>query len=48
MGAALVCEVTGLAGTGLEGARMAEAAIDEGRAARILDGIAAPASERRA
>ena len=48
MGAALVCEVTGLAATGFEGARMAEAAIDEGRAARILDGIAAPASERRA
>jgi len=48
MGAALVCEVTGLASTAFEGARMAEAAIDEGRAARILDGIAAPATERRA
>jgi anthranilate phosphoribosyltransferase len=48
MGAALVCEVTGLASTAFEGARMAEAGIDEGRAARILDGIAAPATERRA
>jgi anthranilate phosphoribosyltransferase len=48
MGAALVCEVTGLASTAFEGARMAEAAIDDGRAARILDGIAAPATERRA
>jgi anthranilate phosphoribosyltransferase len=48
MGAALVCEVTGVAATAFEGARMAEAAIEEGRAARILDGIAAPASERRA
>ena len=48
MGAALVCEVTGLAASGFEGARIAEAAIDDGRAARILDGIAAPATERRA
>ena len=48
MGAALVCEVTGLASTPFEGARLAEAAIDEGRAARILDGIAVPATERRA
>jgi anthranilate phosphoribosyltransferase len=48
MGAALVCEVTDLAASASEGARMAEAAIDEGRAARILDGIAAPASELRA
>jgi anthranilate phosphoribosyltransferase len=48
MGAALVCEVTGLAATGREGAALAAAAIDDGRAARILDGIAAPATERRA
>ena len=48
MGAALVCEVTGLAASGFAGARLAEAAIDDGRAARILDGIAAPATERRA
>ena len=48
MGAALVCEVRGLVANGKEGARLAEAAIDDGRAARILDGIAAPATERRA
>jgi anthranilate phosphoribosyltransferase len=48
MGAALVCEVTGIAASGREGARLAEAAIDDGRAARLLDAIAAPAAERRA
>ncbi len=48
MGAALVCEVTGLAGSGAEGASLAAAAIDDGRAARILDGLAAPAAERSA
>jgi anthranilate phosphoribosyltransferase len=48
MGAALVCEVTGLAASGIDGARLAAAAIDDGRAARILDGLAAPVTERRA
>jgi len=48
MGAALVCEVTGLAPTGRDGARLAMDAIDDGRAARILDGIAATAQERSA
>jgi anthranilate phosphoribosyltransferase len=48
MGAALVCEVTGLAVGAREGARLAAAAIDDGRAARLLDGIAVRAEERSA
>jgi anthranilate phosphoribosyltransferase len=48
MGAALVCEVTGLADGPCEGARLAAAAIDDGRAARLLDAISAPARERSA
>ena len=48
MGAALVAEVTGAAGDGIEGARLAAAAIDDGRAARLLDGIAEPAAVQQA
>ena len=40
--------VTGLAADGQAGARLAAAAIDDGRAARILDGIATTATERSA
>ncbi len=48
MGAALVAEVTGLVTDSVEGAVMAAAAIDDGRAARILDSIAGLPAERRA
>ena len=48
MGAALVCEVTGLAPGAREGARLAAAAIDDGRAARLLDGLPVRAEERSA
>jgi anthranilate phosphoribosyltransferase len=48
LGAALVCEVTGLARTGREGARLAAAAIDDGRAARLLDSLVARPQERTA
>ncbi len=41
MGAALVAEVTGLVPDAASGARLANAAIDDGRAARLLDGIVA-------
>jgi anthranilate phosphoribosyltransferase len=41
MGAALVAEVTGLVPDGAAGARVAAEAIDDGRAARLLDGIVA-------
>lgn len=48
IGAALVAEVTGLVAGPVAGAELAAAAIDDGRAARILDGIVAQAAERRA
>jgi len=48
MGAALVAEVTGLAPNAAEGARLAAAAIDDGRAALLLDGIVAFGRERAA
>ncbi len=41
MGAALVAEVTGLVPDAGEGARLAAAAIDDGRSARLLEGIVA-------
>ena len=41
MGAALVAEVTGHAANAAEGVKLAAAAIDDGRAAMLLDGIAA-------
>lgn len=46
MGAALVAEVTGLAPDAAEGARLAATAIDDGRAALLLDGIVAFGRER--
>jgi anthranilate phosphoribosyltransferase len=47
MGAALVAEVTGRVADPRAGVALAAAAIDDGRAARVLDGVAARA-ERRA
>ena len=41
MGAALVLEVTGLAGDPVAAVRAAAAALDDGRAGRLLDGLAA-------
>lgn len=46
MGAALVAEVTGLAPDAGTAAQAAAAAIDDGRAARLLDGIVAFSRER--
>ena len=46
MGAALVAEVTGLAPNAAEGARLAANAIDDGRAALLLDRIVAFGRER--
>lgn len=46
MGAALVAEVTGLAPDAANGARLAASAIDDGRAARLLDSIVAFGRER--
>ncbi len=46
MGAALVAEVTGLAPNAAEGARLAATAIDDGRAALLLDGIVGFGRER--
>ena len=46
MGAALVAEVTGLAPNGAEGAKLAAKAIDDNRAATLLDGITAFGRER--
>ncbi|MGH8136200.1 MAG: anthranilate phosphoribosyltransferase, partial [Steroidobacteraceae bacterium] len=46
MGAALVAEVTGLAPDAAAGAKLAAIAIDDGRAARLLDGIVAFGRER--
>jgi anthranilate phosphoribosyltransferase len=46
MGAALVAEVTGLSRNAAEGAKLAAAAIDEGRAAALLQGIVAFGRER--
>ena len=40
MGAALVAEVTGTVPDAIQGAELAAAAIDDGRASRLLDGIA--------
>ncbi|MBF8291445.1 MAG: anthranilate phosphoribosyltransferase [Steroidobacteraceae bacterium] len=48
MGAALVAEVTGLAPDANEGVRLASAAIDDGRAAKLLDSIIAFGRERAA
>jgi len=48
MGAALVAEVTGLAPNAADGARLAAAAIDDGRAALLLNGIVAFGRERAA
>jgi hypothetical protein len=48
MGAALVCEVTGLAADACEGALLAATAIDDGRAARLLDVLPVRAEERSA
>ncbi len=47
MGAALAAEVTGLAPDAAAGARLAATAIDDGRAAALLDGIVAFGRERR-
>ena len=46
MGAALVAEVTGLAPDAAAGVRLATASIDDGRAATLLDSIAAFGRER--
>jgi len=46
IGAALVAEVTGLAADGVAGARLAAAAIDDGRAAKLLDNMVSWARER--
>ena len=46
MGAALVAEVTGLAEDAAAGARLATAAIDDGRAAKLLDDIVSWSRER--
>lgn len=46
MGAALVAEVTGTAATPAAGVAMARAAIDQGRAARLLDRIVAQSRRR--
>jgi anthranilate phosphoribosyltransferase len=46
MGAALVAEVTGLAPDAAAGAKLGATAIDDGRAARLLDGIVAFGRER--
>jgi anthranilate phosphoribosyltransferase len=46
MGAALVAEVTGLAPDAAAGARLAATAIDDGRSARLLDGLIAFGRER--
>ena len=46
MGAALVAEVTGTARDAAEGVAMAGAAIDDGRAARLLDALVAQAGRR--
>jgi anthranilate phosphoribosyltransferase len=46
MGAALVAEVTGLVADPRDGVALAAAAIDDGRAARLLDGIGARAEQR--
>jgi anthranilate phosphoribosyltransferase len=48
MGAALVAEVTGLAADAVGGARLAAAAIDDGRSAKLLDRIIAFGRERSA
>ena len=48
MGAALVAEVTGAVADGSAGAALAAAAIDDGRAARLLDDLTAGAERRRA
>jgi anthranilate phosphoribosyltransferase len=48
MGAALVAEVTGTVPDGARGAELAAAAIDDGRAARLLAGIAGSAAAHRA
>jgi len=47
MGAALVAEVTGLARNAAEGTKLATAAIDDGRAAALLQGIVDFGRERR-
>jgi anthranilate phosphoribosyltransferase len=46
MGAALVAEVTGAVADSREGVALAAAAIGDGRAARLLDGIALRAERR--
>lgn len=46
MGAALVAEVTGLVSDATGGARLAAAAIDDGRSAKLLDGLVAFGRER--
>ncbi|MGQ0383159.1 MAG: anthranilate phosphoribosyltransferase, partial [Gammaproteobacteria bacterium] len=46
MGAALVAEVTGTVAGPVAGVALANAAIDDGRAARLLDGIVAQARRR--
>jgi len=46
MGTALVAEVTGLVTEPRAGVELANAAIDDGRAARLLEGIGAPAERR--
>ena len=46
MGAALAAEVTGLTKDAATGAKLAAAAIDDGRAARLLDGIVSWGQER--
>lgn len=48
MGAALVAEVTGVAADAMEGARVAAAAIEDGRAARLLDSIAQKSAAQQA
>jgi anthranilate phosphoribosyltransferase len=48
MGAALVLELTALVPGPLDGALLAARAIDDGRAARLLDSLVAPARERSA
>jgi anthranilate phosphoribosyltransferase len=48
MGAALVLELTALAPGPMEGALLAARAIDDGRAARLLDSLVTPCRERSA
>jgi anthranilate phosphoribosyltransferase len=48
MGAALVAEVTGLAADAVGGAKLATAAIDDGRSAKLLDRIIVFGRERSA